>query len=270
MMSEEIKKNNITKTISAIDKFWNTNISFYVLISIVVFVSVLQTLLFIFGLTPISGIERGSDLEWVAWVYLIISIPGTIAAFIAEVYTIRIDQKFFIPAIFSEVISIITLLLGGMIWTSIILFISILINFYRNDLIKNQGKNYKINEKKILKIGFACLMPLMILGLVLINTSAGDKIWWNPETSMGLRYIDVICSTITIFGMILLLTKNKHAFSVFMISDITFLIAFILISQWLTVTQIAIYASVNIVGFLGWHYKEKHPEFWNQANNKSQ
>lgn len=269
MMSEEIKKNNITKAISAIDKFWNTNISFYVLISIVILISILQTLLFVFGITPISGIDKGSNLEWVAWVYLIISIPGAIAAFVAEIYTIRVDQKFFIPAVLNEVIAIITLLLGGMIWTAIIMFISILINFYRNDLIKKHGKDYKINEKKVLAITFALIIPLMILGLVLINTSAGNKIWWNPETSMALRYIDVICSTITVFGIVLLLTKNKHAFSVFMISDVTFLIAFILISQWLTVTQVAIYASVNIVGFLGWHYKEKHPEFWDKNNVKT-
>ncbi len=268
-MNEEIKKNNISKTISAIDKFWNTNISFYVLISIVVVVSILQTVFFILGMTPISGIEKGTNLEWVAWTYLIISIPGAIASFIAEVYTIRVDKKFFVPAIISEIIAIITLLLGGMMWTAIILFISIIINFYRNDLIKKQGKDYKINEKRSLLIGAAFLIPLMIGGLILINLPIADKIWWNPETNVPLRYIDVICSTITIFGILLLLTKNKHAFSVFMVSDLIFLVAFTLLSQWLTVTQIAIYASVNIVGFLGWHYKEKHPEYWNQEKEEA-
>ncbi len=256
-------KKNRKIIISKIDNFWNTNLSFYVLFTIVIITAIIQILLFVFGVTSISGIKKGSDLEWVSWLYLILSVPSTLLSFTSEIYSIRIDKKFLIPSIISSLFSMITFVAGGMIWSSIAIVFILFLNLFRFQLINKKGENYLI-KKKFLLIGILLIFGFMILGLLLINSSIEELIWWNPNTKDFIKYIDVICSSTTIIGILLIANKNKYAFLVFLFGDIIFIIAFSFMSQWLTAIQIIVFLWIDIVGFLGWHFKEKYPKEWNQ------
>ncbi len=261
--AENSKDTTMIKFVKSIDKFWNTNVSFVFFTFVVLVVAALQLSLFLSGFT-ISNTQIDSGDSWIGWTYIFISIPAVLLACYAEIYTIRVDKKFFWFAFIADVTSIATSALGGMVWTSMILVIVKVISVFRYHLIKTQGKDYKINEKLFNSISIVATLIVMVLGIVLINTLPEGVLWWDKELSLGSKYLDVICSTMLLFGVTLLTTKNKHAYTVFFFSDGLFIIAFIFVAQWLTVLLASLYTIINILGYLAWSFKHKHPEIWDQ------
>lgn len=262
-MNKQSYDSTMIKFVKAIDKFWNTNISFVFFTTLVLIVGLIQIILFMTG-HPISGVYAKNKGAWIGWTYLVISIPGVMFGFFGEIYTIRIDRKFFVYSVITDTINVFTAILGGMMWTAMMIIAAKVVTVYRYILISKHGEHYEINNKLCNIISAILFLTFMITGLVLINVLPEGTLWWHPESTMLTKYLDVICSTLTFWGIALILTKNKHAFSIFMIGDTLYIIAFILMSQWLTVLQTSLFAIVNVLGYLAWSFKEKHPEIWNK------
>ncbi len=261
------KDTTMVKFVKSIDKFWNTKFSFVFFTIIVLVVATVQLSLFLSGFV-ISNVTIDSNNSWIGWTYIAISLPAVLLACYAEIYTIRVDKKFFWFAFIADVTSIFTSAIGGMVWTSMMLVIVKVISVYRYYLISKFGKDYKVNEKLLNTIGMLVSSSLMLLGLILINVLPSGILWWDEELSLLSKYLDVICSSLILFGVTLLTTKNKHAYSIFFLCDFMFIIAFALVAQWLTVLQTTLYTMINILGYLAWSFKHKHPEIWDKESEQ--
>ncbi len=255
------KDTTMIKFVKSIDKFWNTRFSFVFFTIVVSAVAALQLTLFISGFV-ISNVTINDSDAWIGWMYIVISLPTVLTSCYAEIYTIRVDKRFFWLALFADLSSAVTSALGGMMWTAVALVIVKVISVFRYNLIRKQGSDYAINAKLLNTIAAFATAGIMALGLTLINVLPDGVFWWNEDVTLMSKYLDVICSTILLFGVVLLTTKNKHAYTVFFVCDFLFIVAFAFIDQWLTVLQTSLYTMINILGYFAWSFKEKHPEIW--------
>ncbi len=235
------------------NKFYKSKWSFITFLSLIFIVAFIQILLFSLSLISISGFNIGDKNSWASWVYLGISIPGSILSLIGYIYTIRVDSKFFIPTSISGIINTFTSIVGGMMWTGISILIVLFINLYRFSLMKRQGPDYSINEKMTYVIGAILVIIYLILGIVLASIDSTSVIWWNKNAVSGwVKYLDIFTSSIMLFGAVLLIGKNRMSFLIFLLVNILFIIMFIIASQYLSAVTILIFFISNLLAVLAW------------------
>lgn len=252
----EIQKTKSQKLSEYSNKFYSSKWSIITFVGAIGIFALLQIILFATGIIKISGFSVDESKAWVSWVYMAISLPGAALSLFGYVLTIRVDKRFIYPTFISGFMTIITSLTGGMVWTALSMFILQFINIYRVVLINKNGSNYEVNNKLVYYLAIGLFLSFATLGIIFINVDALSVIWWNTKTiSGGVRYLDVITSSLVLLGGFLILGKSKYGFMVFMLCNILFIILFIFSKQWLSILQISIFLVSNLLAIFAWNNK---------------
>lgn len=250
----------VAKTTSEkISEFMSGKLSVYIFSSLLVLIALIQIIIFACGGT-ISGLTNSEDGAWVAWVYMIISFPFGIFSVLATIYTIRRTKNFLVFAYIIEFGYAVSSFAGGMMFSGLIIFVAFALNTYRYTLIKSQGSNYEVNKVKVWTIVSITMFILILFGVITIHLDTNNVFWWNTgvyDKHHLVQYIDVIGGTMAIVGVALTLTKNKHAFTVYIVCDIFYLILFAKASQWTSFAIIFIAIIMEVLGYIVWHCEGK-------------
>lgn len=251
------------KTEKNITNFINSWISIFVFSIVIVLVSIIQILIFTIGGGTISGFNPEDKLSWVAWVYLLISLPFGLASVIGMIYSIRGHSNFLIYAIIVEIGYFVSGLSAGMMFSALAMVLFLFMNIARYWKIKKEGSEYKINTKLVHSIMFVLITMILLFGVVSIELDTNHVFWWNTNVygdSNFFPYLDVVTAAFTLAGVMMMLSRNKFAYVSFIICDVLFLILFINAHQWSNLVVTAIYIIVEILGFIVWHNKEEKTE----------
>lgn len=237
-------------------KFFHSWISFFTLILIISIFWIIQLILFIFGKIYIAGTNDYNNL--IPWIYLSISLPATLLSMIGYIYTVRVNKKFFVPTLISQIINLFIFAIGGAMWTAICMIFLILSSIIRFNIISKNGTNYKIDTEKVIKIGMLISIIFMIIGLFFANFEFTNKIWWRDNDTRFLRIFDVISSSFVILGSFSLISKHKSSFAIFLFCNFLFFVLFSITQLWLNLFQMIIYILFNITALLAWSNKNHH------------
>ncbi len=244
-----------------IDNFYRTNTAFITFVITMVIVAILQVVAFLFFGVEVAGTNEISN--WKPWLYMAISLPGATLSLIGYVLTVRIDKRFFIPTIVGQFITTISSFLGGMVWTGFVMLFIMGLGITRYIIINKHGSDYNLNFKLIRIWGIIIAIIFSIVGMILaLVPSIYEVLWFNNSTSQTFdvlyRSFDVLTANLALFGSVLLITKNKEAFAIFTICNVTFIALFAASSLWLNAIQIFVYLVSNIFAMVAWHYKSKY------------
>ncbi len=135
--------------------------------------------------------------------------------------------------------------------------------FIRYILIQKYGPNYKLDFKLIRIWAIIITIVLTILGLLLsFIPPIYEVIWFNNNTNLTgditYRVLDVITANLALLASVLLITKNKEAFTIFILCNVVFIGLLASSSLWLSAIQIFVYLVSNIFAMFAWHYKSKY------------
>ncbi len=246
-----MKKENQTKNdfYEKVNIFLRSKYSMITFVSLIIFISLLQILLFIFGVLQVAGV-KGDLSDWRPWVYLIISTPGTIASIVGYVYTTRFDKRFFYPTIIGQSIALLTSFVGGIIGLgfAMMFILGVTVTRFR---IMNKNENHSINSNRVIWVASIITIIFLIVGYTFIFVPSLENIWF---TSPGKTFeiFDVTMSALAIFGSILLIIKSRVSFVIFNITNIAFLTIYVIQGLWLSAFLLAIYTIFNVLSIMSW------------------
>ncbi len=230
---------------------------------IVVLISIIQLLVFVFGNGTISGFNSSDDLAWVAWVYLAISLPLGIASLVGFILSIRGNPNFIVYSVIVELGYFVSALAGGMMFSAMGMFLFIFLNAARYSMIKKGGPEYDINTRLIHNLMYGLFVGTIIVGIISIELDKDHVFWWNTNVygeSKFFPYLDVITIAITLTGTMMMLSRNKLAYVSFIVCDVLFIILFANAHQWSNMVITFLYIIVEVLGYIVWHNKEEKTE----------
>lgn len=242
-----------------ITKFVNSWTSILILSLVIISVALIQLIVFAFFNGTISGFKVTDDNAWIAWIYLLISIPFGLASVIGMIYSIRGSSNFLFYAFIVEIGYFASGLAGGMMFSALIMGILMWINITRYYYVKKYGEDYSINEKIVETIMWIMVIAILILGIVSIELDNDNVFWWNTNVygnSKVIPYIDVVTTAFTFAGVMLMLSKNKYAYIAFIICDVLFVILFSNAHQWSNLAVTIIFIITECLGFIVWHRRD--------------
>lgn len=249
------------KFIKMQDTFYQSKWAFISFISFSIFFALLQLILFLTNILPVVG--TNDVTKWGPWVYMVISPFGTAMSLIGMVLTIRIDKKFFYPAMIGQIITMVSSFLSGMVFTGLFNFVVIYSFIYRFIKLQYYGANYKIWKYFVPTAIVANILMAIIFMWIAATPEIADKVWFVNKKftdKIWYRELDVFSCFIASFGQIFLYIRNRCAFYWFLMCNFLFVALFVVSSAWMSALYIAINILNNIASLGAWTYRQRHPE----------
>ncbi len=238
------------------DRFYNGIWAFVAFVGSIALFAVIQIILFIFTDFKVIG---SSDVDhWQSWLYMIIAPLGSALSLVGYIYSVRVDKRFFWPTIIGQFIMLITSFLGGLVWTGFIMIFALAASIVRIAVVNRMGVEYKLNFKLIEIITLISILLVTTIGIILACYEPIGSVIWYIEKPTWYRVLDVITADLAMLGIMLLFTKNRNAFIVFMGCNVIFIGLFIFTQMWLNALQLFIFLVANICSTAAWTYKKKH------------
>ncbi len=240
---------------------WSSIIFFTVTLFIV---ATIQLLIFILSDGTISGSDSNGKTAWVSWAYILVSFPFGIVSAVSMILSIRGHKHFFYWTLGVEFGYLISGLAGGLMFSGIIMLTFIFINTVRFIKISKEGPDYEINSSLVNWITLGLVIFVLTIGTLSIELDTNHKFWWNTEVYGEFNnlkvvpYIDIITATVTLVGVMFMLSKNKYGFVMFMLCDTLYLFLFIVSHQWSNLAITIMFISVEIMGYIVWHNRDSN------------
>lgn len=254
---------NSTKTLGhrfaeSQDNFYNGIWAFILFAGSIVLFAIIQMILFIF--TDFKVIGSSDVNHWQSWVYMIIAPLGSALSLVGYIYSVRVDKRFFWPTIIGQFIMLLTSFLGGLVWTGMVMFFAIAASIVRVIIVNKLGTEYSLNFKLIEIVSVTSILAVSTIGIIFACYEPIGGVLWYIEKPTWYRILDVITAGLAMLGIMLLMTKNRNAFIVFMGCNVIFIGLFIVTQMWLNALQLLIFLIANICSTAAWTYKKKHSE----------
>ncbi len=256
-------KINKEKILEMSHDFYNTKKAFISLISISVFFTVIQLILYATGNLQVGTqkIDIYSDEAWIGWTSLALSGVGVIFQFVGSIYSMRFDRVkavIFLP--FGQFLIVLNALLMGLLLMAITFSLSIFIAISRffiwgksdNDYDKTT-KGYWIGLSIFALVFISVFTPLYALKII---PFASDNT--NLEF---LKYVDILNSVLLLTGMFTFTMKSKWCFVIFGLSGITSILIMALTSQIVILVSVVIFKFNDAISYMAWSGKEENPVF---------
>ncbi len=250
----------LLKISESIDKFYKSQYSLIVFISLSIIATILQITLFLTGKISVNFINHGDGGEWVVWFVTTIALISSTCMLTSNVLVQRENKNFIYFSLISLTLSIINLIATRVYLVGFTQIITVFLVIQRYMIWKKMDKNHsmgqapkKASRKTILVISLISLTYLFAL-LIVIGLW-GEQIYdpqgngFKPEWTW---WLDGIGAATIIASMLFINFKCKIGFIFQCIGPITGLIIMAQAGQYIMTINLLILATMAFTSYLSW------------------
>lgn len=265
-----MNKETFRKWVVNINKFYASNISLAIFLSITAIFSIIQISLYVTSKIEMNGSywnEIGGDTKAItmAWVTISLGLLSCFTGFIGAIMNMRGNTLFVYWASINFLCSAITAFMASAILMCIAFIISFLLSWFRYFVWKNNLlEKWDLNMKKVwIWISIFFLLTLGIFLTIeatagMISDDFGNLMHYfpgdNEPKAKWTWYADAIGATFLIFGSVIITLKNRMAFVIYFIAKIFGIATYAYAGQIIPIVQMSIFFTTDITGFIAWSH----------------
>lgn len=171
-----------------------------------------------------SNDEIMENSEWFKYIIEFIFLAGLIFYGLGYVYSLKLENTYYVFLLLGQISILGLAFLFGLLWTSMGMFIAIVISTIRLIFsLRTGSQHYRINIYTMIVIATITSLILFTIGIIFINISGNPfaNRWESFFDDYKIcMYLDVISGTFIIFGSFMIFSRDKSGHILFATSDI--------------------------------------------------
>ena len=236
-------------------KFFHSKWSFIVLLSISIFFTSLQALLFGLDKMEINYIKVTDSDSWIGWLVLSLGGLASLFSFIETIFWTRFNGKTAIKiSPFSSGFIVANSIITKIWFTAAVFLFSFFLAVARYFIWKKQDNNEDKTNKNfwiILSLGAIVIFlgGILLYYYVIIGNSLVKE---DFNKAFFLGCMDVLNSVLIIAGLIVITMKSKIGFLLYLIAGIPQITIYSMNGQIISVVTVIVFKAYDVVAYMAW------------------